>query len=194
MSPNFDVIGIIMISTALVADAIIGNLQERVMKNHPTTSNAEFIHYSYLLGSIYLFVCLSFSGNLMSGFQAFAKENLLFSYGIALIYSITGYLGVQVVLTMVRQFGAFTTVAVTSMRKALSIAISFLLFSKPFTINYVFGGLIVLFGIYLNLVAKDRKNADIVFKMCDMIMNIVRGNKIRDTTKSDAQKRIPIVI
>ena len=141
-----------------------------------------------------LFLGLSFSGNLMSGFQAFAKENLLFSYGIALIYSITGYLGVQVVLTMVRQFGAFTTVAVTSMRKALSIAISFLLFSKPFTINYVFGGLIVLFGIYLNLVAKDRKNADIVFKMCDMIMNIVRGNKIRDATKSDSQKRIPIVI
>ena len=194
MSPNFDVIGIIMISTALVADAIIGNLQERVMKNHPTTSNAEFIYYSYLLGSIYLFVCLSISGNLMSGFQAFAKENLLFSYGIALIYSITGYLGVQVVLTMVRQFGAFTTVAVTSMRKALSIAISFLLFSKPFTINYVFGGLIVLSGIYLNLVAKDRQNADIVFKMCDMIINIVRGNKAKDATKSEAQKRIPIVI
>ena len=194
MSPNFDVIGIIMISTALVADAIIGNLQERVMKNHPTTSNAEFIHYSYLLGSIYLFVCLSFSGNLMSGSEAFAKENLLFSYGIALIYSITGYLGVQVVLTMVRQVGAFTTVAVTSMRKALSIAISFLLFSKPFTVNYVFGGLIVLFGIYLNLVAKDRKNADIVFKTCDMIIDIIRGNKVRDATKSEAQKRIPIVI
>ena len=95
---------------------------------------------------------------------------------------------------MVRQFGAFTTVAVTSMRKALSIAISFLLFSKPFTINYLFGGLIVLFGIYLNLVAKDRKNADIVFKMCDMIMNIVRGNKPSDKIKSEAQKRIPIVI
>ena len=146
-------IGIMMISTALVADAIIGNLQEKVMKNHPAAVNAEFIHYSYAIGFMYLLVCLTFTGNVISGFQAFASENPFLSYGITLIFSISGYLGVQVVLTMVRHFGAFTAVAVTSMRKALSIGISFILFSKPFTPTYVVGGVIVLFGVYLNLVA-----------------------------------------
>ena len=87
------------------------------------------------------------------------------------MYSISGYLGVQIVLTMVRQFGAFTAVAVTSMRKALSIAISFILFSKPFTLTYVVGGIIVLFGIYLNLVAKDKRNADMVLNLFHNAMN-----------------------
>jgi adenosine 3'-phospho 5'-phosphosulfate transporter B3 len=37
------------------------------------------------------------------------------------------------------------------MRKAVTIVLSFLLFSKPFTINYIFSGLIVLVAIYLNV-------------------------------------------
>ena len=183
-----------MISTALVADAIIGNLQEKVMKNHPQAVNAEFIHFSYAIGFIYLLVCLCLTGNVISGYQAFASENPLTSYGITLVYSISGYLGVQVVLTMVRQFGAFTAVAVTSMRKALSIAVSFILFSKPFTLTYVVGGIIVLFGIYLNLVAKDRRNADIVLNLLHKAINIVCYKNGKRETKSEAQKRIPIVI
>ena len=194
VSPNFDVIGIVMISTALVADAIIGNLQEKVMKNHPSAMNAEFIHYSYSIGFVYLLICLGLTGNVISGFQAFAAENWVTSYSVTLVYSITGYLGVQVVLTMVRQFGAFTAVAVTSIRKALSIAISFLLFSKPFTPMYIVGGVIVLFGIYLNLVAKDKKNADIIIKLFHKAKEIFSDKKLRRASRSDAQKRIPIVI
>ena len=183
-----------MISTALVADAIIGNLQEKVMKNYPSAVNAEFIHFSYAIGFLYLFVCMILTGNLKTGFDAFAEEKLSISYGITLVYSITGYLGVQVVLTMVRQFGAFTAVAVTSMRKALSIVISFILFSKPFTPNYVYGGLIVLLGIYLNLVAKDKKNADIVCKVVEKASNICPSIKDQRKLKTDVEKRIPVVI
>ena len=75
-----------MISTALVADAIIGNLQEKVMKNYPSASNAEFIHFSYAIGFLYLFIGMILTGNLRDGFEAFAKEDLSISYGI---YAIT---------------------------------------------------------------------------------------------------------
>ena len=183
-----------MISTALVADAIIGNLQEKVMKNYPTTVNAELIHFSYSIGFLYLLVCMVVTGNLRSGYEAYAAENLTTSYGMTLIYSITGYIGVQVVLTMVRQFGAFTAVAVTSMRKALSIVISFILFSKPFTPNYVYGGLIVLLGIYLNLVAKDKKNASIILNIMEKASNICPSVKSQRNLKTDVEKRIPVVI
>ena len=183
-----------MICTALVADAIIGNLQENVMKNHPRAINAEFIHFSYAIGFMYLLVCLCLTGNVISGYLAFASEKPLTSYGITLVYSISGYLGVQIVLTMVRQFGAFTAVAVTSMRKALSIAISFILFSKPFTLTYLVGGIIVLFGIYLNLVAKDKRNADMVLNLFHNAMNSFHYKNEKRETKSEAQKRIPIVI
>jgi adenosine 3'-phospho 5'-phosphosulfate transporter B3 len=56
VSPNFDVIGIIMISTALVADAIIGNLQERVMKiTPPPQTQNSFITAICLASSIFLY-------------------------------------------------------------------------------------------------------------------------------------------
>ena len=78
-------------------------------------------------------------------------------YGSALVYSLCGYLGMQFVLSMVRAFGAFATVTVTSLRKALTIALSFALFAKPFTVEYVYSGAVVAAGIYLNLAAKRVK-------------------------------------
>ena len=74
-----------------------------------------------------------------------------------MIYSLCGYLGMQFVLSTVRAFGAFATVTVTSLRKALTIALSFALFAKPFTFEYVYSGAVVLAGIYLNLAAKKVK-------------------------------------
>lgn len=55
------------------------------------------------------------------------------TYGYAMIFSLTGYLGIQIVLTLVRTCGAFVAVTVTTCRKAVTIILSFLLFSKPFT-------------------------------------------------------------
>ena len=42
VSPNFDPRGYVMISLALVADAIIGNVQEKAMKTH-NASNEEVV-------------------------------------------------------------------------------------------------------------------------------------------------------
>lgn len=66
----------------------------------------------------------------------------------------TGYLGIQVVLTLVKTVGATGAVSVTTLRKAMSIAVSFIFFEKPFTLQYVWSGLIIVLGIYLNLYSK----------------------------------------
>ncbi len=52
----------------------------------------------------------------------------------------------QAVLALIRHFGAFACVTVTSSRKAVSIALSFVLFAKPFTLRYLYSGLLVLAG------------------------------------------------
>lgn len=62
-------------------------------------------------------------------------QNSSIKYGYAFIFSLTGYLGIQVVLTLVRTCGAFAAVTVTTCRKAVTIIISFLFFSKPFAIQ-----------------------------------------------------------
>lgn len=76
------------------------------------------------------------------------------TYGYAFLFSISGYLGIQFVLTLVRTCGAPIAATVTTARKAVTIALSFVFFSKPFTIQYVWSGLIVVLGIYLNVYSK----------------------------------------
>lgn len=61
-----------MISCALVCDAVIGNVQEKSMKAHGA-SNTEVVLYSYAIGFVYLLVALVLTGNLWPGF-AFCTE------------------------------------------------------------------------------------------------------------------------
>lgn len=76
VSPKFSSYGVIIISTALVFDAVIGNVQELAMKKHKAP-NSEVVFYSYGIGFVYLFVCMLLSGHFVSGFQ--------FSWNVSLI-------------------------------------------------------------------------------------------------------------
>lgn len=152
VSPNFDTYGIFVIMLALCADAVIGNVQEKVMKQF-NCSNIEMVLYSCSIGFVYIFVGLLLTGNLLPAIR-FCSEHPTFTYGYAFIFSITGYLGLISVLTLVKSFGALIAVTVTTCRKAITIVLSFMFFTKPFTIHYLWSGLIVIFGIVL----KDRKS------------------------------------
>lgn len=79
------------------------------------------------------------------------------TYGYGFLLSITGYLGIQVVLNLVRHFSAVTAVTVTTTRKVMSIVVSFIFFAKPFTWQYVWSGMIIVLGIYLNVYSKRSK-------------------------------------
>ena len=45
--------GIILISLALCADAVIGNVQEKALKKH-SASTVEMVLYSYSIGTVYI--------------------------------------------------------------------------------------------------------------------------------------------
>ncbi|KAG8237805.1 hypothetical protein J437_LFUL002413 [Ladona fulva] len=137
VSPNFNILGVMMISSALVCDAAIGNVQEKYMKIYKAP-NTEVVLYSYAIGFMYLFI------------------HPWETYGYGLLFSITGYLGLQVVLTLVRTCGALAAVTVTTCRKAVTIIISFAFFQKPFTFQYLWSGLLVILGIYLNVYSKNQ--------------------------------------
>ncbi|KAH7695934.1 PST-2 protein, partial [Aphelenchoides avenae] len=72
VSPNFDSRGYTMISLALVADAVIGNVQEKAMKGYGA-SNSEMVLYSYSIGSLYILFGLVVTGELFSA-TAFFME------------------------------------------------------------------------------------------------------------------------
>ncbi|KAH0540647.1 adenosine 3'-phospho 5'-phosphosulfate transporter 2 [Cotesia glomerata] len=154
ISPRFSIIGVMMISSALLCDAIIGNVQEKAMRQYKAT-NTEIVLYSYSIGFLYLFIILFTTGQLTKG-VTFCADYPIETYGYAFLFSISGYLGIQMVLTLVQTSGAFVAATVTTCRKAVTITLSFIFFYKPFTMQYLWSGLLVLLGIYLNIRSKQR--------------------------------------
>lgn len=63
ISPRFDMIGVAMITSALVCDALIGNIQEKAMRQHKAT-NTEVVLYSYSIGFVYLLLILLSTGDI----------------------------------------------------------------------------------------------------------------------------------
>lgn len=164
VSPSFETIGVIMIMSALCADAVIGNVQEKAMKAHQA-SNTEVVLYSYGIGFWYILAGLIVSGQLVPAYL-FCNQYPVKTYGYAVIFSLTGYIGISFVLQLIRLFGALVTVTVTTGRKAVSIVVSFLFFSKPFTMQYLWSGFLVLLGIYLNVYSKNRVKMNEQFSDC----------------------------
>ena len=72
ISPRFNFVGVAMISCALLCDALIGNIQEKTMKEHKAT-NTEVVLYSYSIGFLYLFVILLYTGDIVEG-AAFCND------------------------------------------------------------------------------------------------------------------------
>lgn len=68
VSPKFSSYGVLIISCALVFDAVIGNVQELAMKKHKAP-NSEVVFYSYGIGFLYLFIYMLISGDFFSGFK-----------------------------------------------------------------------------------------------------------------------------
>ena len=67
--PNFESFGVFLVCSALIADAVIGNVQEKAMKKYKS-SNTEMILYSYSIGVIYILLWeLLISNNLLEAFE-----------------------------------------------------------------------------------------------------------------------------
>ncbi|CRK97914.1 CLUMA_CG011289, isoform A [Clunio marinus] len=188
VSPRFSGYGVFIISLALVFDAVIGNVQELAMKKH-NAPNSEVVFYSYGIGFLYLLVLMLLTGDFFSGF-IFCREHPVETYGYGFLLSVTGYLGIQVVLTLVRTSGATTAVTVTTTRKAMSIAVSFIFFTKPFTMQYVWSGLIIVLGIYLNVYSKKSK---LTFKdIVNKVRFIFETKRNKRSQMSDQEKLLDV--
>ncbi|CAF2895882.1 unnamed protein product [Rotaria sp. Silwood2] len=154
VQPNFNLYGVIIICFALVADAAIGNYQEKIMKEHHVP-NVEIVFYSFIFGFGFVLFGLLITNNFFSSLH-FWNMHPVPTYGYGLMFSIFGYLGIDIVLTLIKEYGALICVTVTTCRKAITIILSFTLFSKPFVFDYVWSGVIVIIGIYLNVYSRHQ--------------------------------------
>ncbi|XP_040840064.1 adenosine 3'-phospho 5'-phosphosulfate transporter 2 isoform X1 [Ochotona curzoniae] len=176
IAPNFNLTGVVLISLALCADAVIGNVQEKAMKLHHA-SNSEMVLYSYSIGFVYILLGLTCTSGLGPA-VTFCSKNPIRTYGYAFLFSLTGYFGISFVLALIKIFGALLAVTVTTGRKAMTIVLSFIFFAKPFTFQYVWSGLLVVLGIFLNVYSKNMDKVRLP-SLVDLINKTVDGKKPR---------------
>ena len=150
--------GLVLICLALCADAVIGNVQEKWIKQHKS-SNGEVIMYSYGIGCLYVLAKITLEGTLLEA-STYCNEHPYDSYVMTFGFSLCGYLGVKFVLDLVREYGALLAVTVTTCRKAVTMVLSFVIFPKPFTFQHLFSGSLVIGGICLRIYKKNKESID----------------------------------
>ncbi|XP_052211043.1 UDP-galactose/UDP-glucose transporter 4 isoform X1 [Diospyros lotus] len=177
-SPNFSVVGVLMVSGALVMDAFLGNLQEAIFTMNPETTQMEMLFCSTVVGMPFLIPPVLLTGELFRAWRSCSQVDLqvpklsflssfhcplhllkMFSlslqhpyvYGVLVFEAMATFVGQVSVLSLIAIFGAATTAMVTTARKAATLLLSYMIFTKPLTEQHGTGLLLISMGIILKL-------------------------------------------
>ncbi|CAN6296796.1 unnamed protein product [Urochloa humidicola] len=155
--PFQDMMGVAMVSGALVMDAFLGNLQEAIFKMNPDTTQMEMLFCSTVVGLPFLAVPMVLTGELMTAWTSCSQH--LYVYAVLVFEAMATFVGQVSVLSLIALFGAATTAMVTTARKAVTLLLSYLIFTKPLTEQHVTGLLLITMGIVLKLLPENKEGA-----------------------------------
>ena len=176
VAPNFQARGVFLIIMALFADAATSNYEEKRFFRVPDpVPQAEVIFCSNLLGSVVVrlpthrpwclccrvltppqaMAVLASTGELQ---PALAHSNA-YSSVVPLLSAaaVCGYLSVTFVLLLIKFYGATNTEVVKSLRKVLSVALSFTMYPKPINAKYAMGMAATVGSLLLSYKLQKRK-------------------------------------
>lgn len=149
---KFDTIGLIALITSLCCDAIASNFEEEAFSKYQAPQD-EVIAIIYLIGAIMVGAMSIFTGEFVTGSRkCFENPGLVIQI---ILFSYLGAVGIQFIYLLIKAFGSVITVMVTSLRKAFTVLLSFLLFpDKKFTAYHMASIVSISTGIGLNIYAK----------------------------------------
>ncbi|KAI4327018.1 hypothetical protein L6164_019523 [Bauhinia variegata] len=153
-SPNFSIISVIMISGALIMDAFVGNFQEAIFTMNPDTTQMEMLFCSTVVGLPFLAIPMILSGELFKAWNSCAEHPYV--YGVLVFEAMATYIGQVSVLSLIAIFGAATTAMVITARKAVTLLLSYLIFTKPLTEEHETGLFLITMGIILRMLPDSK--------------------------------------
>ncbi|CAM9198015.1 unnamed protein product [Phaeothamnion confervicola] len=156
VSPRFEPRGIALVAASVCADAVLPNIQERVFAQG--ASRTEVTFYTNAFTMLAMGVGVGASGDLLAAIR-FAAADAAAGGSVCwamVAFASLAYAAVTCHMLLVERFGSVSTVLVGSTRKATTVALSFLLFRKPFTPVYALGGALMLAGVLGSALSKKR--------------------------------------
>uniref|UniRef100_A0A2P2JU17 UDP-galactose/UDP-glucose transporter 2-like n=1 Tax=Rhizophora mucronata TaxID=61149 RepID=A0A2P2JU17_RHIMU len=109
-SPNFSIVGVLMISGALSLDSLMGNLQEAIFTMNPDTTQIEMLFCSTVVGLPFLLPPMILTGELFRAWSSCAQHPYV--YGVLIFEAMATFIGQVSVLSLIAIFGAATTAMV----------------------------------------------------------------------------------
>ncbi|OIT27893.1 PREDICTED: UDP-galactose/UDP-glucose transporter 4-like [Nicotiana attenuata] len=153
-SPNFSIIGVLMISGALIMDSFVGNYQEAIFKMNPNTTQMEMLYCSTIVGFPILIVAMIVTGELRKAWPSCAQHPYV--YGVLVFEACATFVGQVSVLSLIAIFGAATTTMITTARKAVTLLLSYLIFTKPLTEQHGTGLLLMAMCIIMKMLPENK--------------------------------------
>eukprot|EP00798_Chlamydomonas_sp_ICE-L_P005542 gene5542-4178_t len=146
-TPNFANTGIILISLALMCDAMTANLEEKKFFRIKTPcSHSEVMLYLSLFAAAESFFVILASGEIWEAIAHSQRHTQTVPYICA--FSVLGYITVCLILLLIKNFGSTNAEVVKSLRKVFQVILSFVVFPKPLSYKYILGGLLVALSLY----------------------------------------------
>lgn len=153
-APEFDMWGIGVVLLSLIGDALHSNSQESVLRTHRAGLH-ETMLFSNLFSAACVFVVCLLSGELFEAI-AFCHERP-FSYVLFVSRALVIYWGVLCFVTLIKGFGVVLATTITTVRKILSVLLSFVIFPKPFSFKHFIGLTAFIIGLALNIHVKKKE-------------------------------------
>ena len=156
-SPAFAPIGVALIGGALCVDAICANFEEKnfFRCENPSTTQ-EVLCFASLIGTFYGLIPFLASGKA----SVAIAHSMQYTQVVPMImgFSVLGYSSVSFILSLIKYYGATEAEIIKSLRKVLSIVISFILFPKALNWKYIAGFAAVLVSTAYTFYLKGEKN------------------------------------
>lgn len=154
---NFDFRGVFLVSLGVLFDAVTANFEEKKFFGSLNCSHAEVVFFSSLIGSFYSAATLMLSGELWQALDhAATHPEVLY---LSAMFSVMGYFSVTFVLLLIKHFNATSAEVVKSVRKVLSIILSYTFIPKPLNSKHVMGGALFAASIAITLYRKALSSA-----------------------------------
>lgn len=154
VSPHFDSWGVALLLMAVVLDAAVPNCQQRLMAGRATAvtpqtavatvaaSKLEVMFYTNLIGAAIIGASLLWGAEGAEG-VAFCAANPA-AVTALLLYGASTYVGISFYITTVKRYGAVSAITVTTLRKILTLMVSFVYFGHSWSVVHVLSAAAVL--------------------------------------------------
>ncbi|KAJ0048188.1 hypothetical protein Pint_16037 [Pistacia integerrima] len=114
----------------------------------------EMLFCSTVVGLPFLLAPMILTGELFRAWNSCSQHPYV--YGVLVFEAMATFVGQVSVLSLIAIFGAATTAMITTARKAVTLLLSYLIFTKPLTEQHGTGLLLIAMGIILKMLPENK--------------------------------------